>query len=307
MIRGLASFILRGPMQATLVAAVTALLSMLLAPLTWVLAYVSGATVALVTLHVGAKQGLQVTVGAIIAAAVIAFLALRAPLLSLGFTLTLWLPTWLAAVVLKRSQSLALSVQTAVALGFAGVLVVFALVGDPAALWRPLLDELRPAFEQHAAFSNAQELDQALALVSKLMTGFSAAYAVLGVVLSLFLGRSWQAMLSNPGGFRAEFNRLRFDNVSALIAIGVFALALFAQLAIALNLSIIAVVMYLFAGLAVVHGLVARNSASVGWLVALYVLLVIALPQLVMVLALIGLADTWVNFRERFSRAPKSR
>lgn len=293
-------------MQATLVAAVTALLSMLMPPLTWVLAYVSGATVALVTLHVGAKQGLQVTVGAVIAAAVIAFLALRAPMLSLGFTLTLWLPTWIAAIVLQRSQSLALAVQTVVALGLAGVLLVFALIGDPATLWRPLLDELRPAFEQHAAFSNGQQLDQALALVSQLMTGFSAAYAVLGVVLSLFLGRSWQAMLSNPGGFRDEFNRLRFDYLSGFITLAVLTLAGFAQLAVAMNLSIITVVMYLFAGLAVVHGMVARSGASAGWLAALYVLLIIALPQFVMVLALLGFADTWVNFRARFGRAPKS-
>lgn len=306
MIRGLASFILRGPMQATLVAVVSALLSMLLPPLTWVLAYVSGATVALVTLHVGARQGVQVTVGAVIAAAVIAFLALRAPLLSLGFTLTLWLPTWLAALVLSRTQSLVLALQTAVALGFAGVLLAFALTGDPAELWQPLLTELRPAFEQHATFSDAQQLDQALAVVAQLMTGFSAAYAVLGVVLSLFLGRSWQAMLRKPGGFRDEFNRLRFDYLSGFIALAVLALAGFAKLPVALNLSLILLVMYLFAGLAVVHGMVARSGASVGWLVALYLLLIVALPQLVLVLALLGLADTWVNFRARFGRAPKS-
>lgn len=305
MIRGLASFILRGPMQATLVAVVSALLSMLLPPISWVLAYVSGATVALVTLHVGLKQGLQVTVGAVIAAAVIAFLALRAPMLSLGFTLTLWLPTWLSALVLRRTQSLALAVQTAVALGVAGVLLTFALVGDPAQLWQPLLTELRPRFLQHEAFSDPQQLDQTLAVVAQVMTGSSAAYAVLGVILSLFLGRSWQAMLSNPGGFRDEFNRLRFDHVSGFVALGVLALAGFAQLTVAANLSILLLVMYLFAGLAVVHGLVARSGASVGWLISLYVLLVVALLQLVLVLALLGLIDTWVNFRARFSRAPK--
>ena len=293
-------------MQATLVAVVSALLSMLLPPATWVLAYVSGATVALVTLHVGAKQGLQVTVGAVIAAAVIAFLALRAPLLSLGFTLTLWLPTWLAALVLRRTQSLALAVQTAVGLGVAGVLIAFAWTGNPAELWQPLLTELRPAFEQHGAFADGERLDRTLAMVAQLMTGFSAAYAVLGVILSLFLGRSWQAMLSNPGGFRDEFNRLRFDQLTGYIALAVFALAGFAQLAVAANLTLVLLVMYLFAGLAVVHGIVARSGASMGWLIALYVLLVIALLQMVLVLALLGLADNWVKFRARFGRAPKS-
>lgn len=307
MIRGLASFILRGPMQATLVAVVSALLSMVAPPFTWVLAYVSGATVALVTLHVGPKQGLQVTAGAVIAAAVIAFLVLRAPMLSLGFTLTLWLPTWLAALVLRRTQSLALAIQTAVALGVGGVLLAFAMLGDPSQVWQPLLAELRPAFAQHEAFSDAERLDQTLAMVAMLMTGSSAAYAVLGVVLSVFLGRSWQAVQTNPGGFRDEFNRLRFDQVSGIVAVVVLGLAVFAQLAVAMNVGIVLLVMYLFAGLAVVHGLVARSGASVGWLVAVYVLLVIALLQLVLVLALLGLADTWVNFRARLGRTPSAK
>lgn len=306
MIRGLASFILRGPMQATLVAVVSALLSMLLPPMTWVLAYVSGATVALVTLHVGAKQGMQVTVGAVIAAGVIAFLALRAPLLSVGFTLTLWLPTWLAALVLRRTQSLALALQSAVGLGVAGVLVTFALTGNPAELWQPLLQELRPTFEQHAAFSDTEQLDRTLAVVAQLMTGFSAAYAVLGVILSVFLGRSWQALLSNPGGFRREFTDLRFDYVTGFIALAVLAMAGLGQVTLATNLLVVLVVLYLFAGLAVVHGVVARSGASVGWLVALYVLLVVALVQMVLVLALLGLADTWANFRTRFDRGSKS-
>ena len=293
-------------MQATLVAVVSALLSMLLPPMTWVLAYVSGATVALVTLHVGAKQGMQVTIGAVIAAAVIAFLALRAPLLSVGFTLTLWLPTWLAALVLRRTQSLALALQTAVGLGVAGVLVTFALTGNPAELWQPLLQELRPTFEQHAAFSDAEQLDRTLAVVAQLMTGFSAAYAVLGVILSLFLGRSWQALLSNPGGFRREFIGLRFDYVTGFIALAVLAVAGLGQVTLATNLLVLLVVLYLFAGLAVVHGVVARSGASVGWLVALYVLLVVALVQMVLVLALLGLADTWANFRTRFDRGSKS-
>lgn len=293
-------------MQATLAAVVSALLSMLLPPFTWVLAYVSGATVALVTLHVGPKQGMQVTIGAVIAAAVIAFVVVRQPLLSVGFTLTLWLPTWLAALVLRRTQSLALALQTAVALGVAGVLIAFAASGDPARLWLPLLNELRPTFEQHPAFSDGAQLDRALALVAQLMTGFSAAYAVLGVILSLLLGRSWQAMLRHPGGFRDEFNRLGFDRISGFVTLAVLALAGFGEYAIAINLALVLLVMYLFAGLGVVHGAVARSGASVGWLIAVYVLMVVALPQMILVLALLGLIDTWVNFRARFGRASNS-
>jgi len=61
----------------------------------------------------------------------------------------------------------------------------------------------------------------------------------------------------------------------------------------------IMLVPYLFAGLAVIHGLVAGAGRGRGWLIAVYVALAI-LPQSTLLLAGGGLLDTWIDFRRRF-------
>ena len=58
----------------------------------------------------------------------------------------------------------------------------------------------------------------------------------------------------------------------------------------------------LLQGLAVVHAVVARSGASVGWLVAVYVMLAlpVVMAQTALVLAVAGLVDNWMNFRTFF-------
>ena len=52
-------------------------------------------------------------------------------------------------------------------------------------------------------------------------------------------------------------------------------------------------------GLAIVHAIVKYRQKSKAWLVTMYVLLVLMLPQMVMMLATLGVLDQWFNFRKR--------
>ena len=61
------------------------------------------------------------------------------------------------------------------------------------------------------------------------------------------------------------------------------------------------VVLYSVVGLALVHALVAMTGKHVGWLVALYVLLFIAPPHVMVALASAGFADSWIDFRGRLA------
>jgi hypothetical protein len=108
-------------------------------------------------------------------------------------------------------------------------------------------------------------------------------------------------MLFHPGGFREEFHRLRIPRVAAQI-FGL--LLLLAWLAgeggqgAAMDLLVVALLTYMFAGLAVCHERVRTNKRSVAWLFGLYVVMV-ALPQVAITgLAALGLADTFVDFRK---------
>lgn len=293
-------------MQAMLVATASALLSMLALPLTWVLAYVSGGAIALVTLKVGPKQGLQVAAGAVIGTALMALLALRAPMLGITFALLVWLPVWLVSVVLQRTQSLSLALQAAIGIGVAAVLTAFLVGGDPAPAWMEMLSQVRPVLEELGAVPAGEEGTRLLQTAAAMMTGGLAFVGlVLTLAMSLFTGRAWQAGTERSGAFQAEFRRLSFGRVMGYGTVALLALALLTQQSLLDNVTLVAVLSYVFVGLAVVHGALAGSAAATAWLVGVYALLAF-LPQLMgLLLALVGLADTWVDVRSRLRRSPR--
>ena len=95
----LARFILKGPSQAALVAAATAMLGILFAPAVWV----SAAAIALVTLVTDQRKGAMVLAYATLGAGVFSMLVFSSPLIAVYFILMAWLPAWLAAMVLKQN------------------------------------------------------------------------------------------------------------------------------------------------------------------------------------------------------------
>jgi len=75
--------------------------------------------------------------------------------------------------------------------------------------------------------------------------------------------------------------------------------------ATAVDLLIVAAVMFMLQGLAVAHGLAGSARAHVGWLVMIYILLVVAMPETVVTLAVAGIVDNWFDFRVLFESRGK--
>ena len=296
----LAAYIMRGRMQAGLVAAVTAILSLVMPPVS----YLSGAAVGLFTLHKGPRQGLQVSLLAAVATAVLATFTVGSPMFGLAFILVLWLPIWALAASLRRTVNLSHSVWLAALFGAVLILGLHASVDDPALWWTGILQDYMSEALQG---QDGEQVEQLLALVpdvARLMTGVLAGTLCLTLLGSLFIARWWQAMLYNPGGFSREFHELRLGK-SLSIGAGVLALlssVIESDSAVAGDLIILALVMLMLQGLAVIDGLVARTKAHVGWLIGVYLLLVIAMLQTVLILALAGFADAWFDFRGFFNR-----
>lgn len=292
---GLASFIMRGRSQAALVAAVFAILSLLF-PLTGML---SSATLALATLRQGPVEGLLVGLFAGLASGLFAFAALGSPVPALGFALALWLPVWALAVMLRNSGSPALTVTTAGLMGLAILIGLKVGVADPAAYWAELLEPVRKGLIEGGILTDAE--GQALILeVARWMTGAFAATFYFQALLALFLGRWWQSLLYNPGGFGAEFRDLRLGK-----GLGVLGLALMAFILVkgenqwAADLLILITPLFLLQGLALIHWLVKAMQANRGWLIGLYALFLLALPHAQVLTAGLGLADIWVNVRAK--------
>ena len=300
MMSGVAGFAMSARWRAIAVAVTGAAAALLLPPLTSPLAYLSAATVALVTLRLGAREGFAVLAAAGLTLALLGLLAgdLAVPM-SVG-ALVLWLPVWVLALILRGSRSLALTLQAAAGFGAIAVLAAHLLSGgDPVGWWAPRIGAILGPLLAEQGMDAGEYVPE----LARWMTALSAAALVLGVLLSLLLARAWQAGLYNPGGFGEEFRGLRLGWRFALAALAVIALT---QLPVpglaplASDLVPALLVVYLLQGLALAHAIVRRRQAHRGWLIGLYLLLLFAAPQLVPLLALLGWLDAWIDVRARF-------
>lgn len=305
--RALAGLIVAGPLQAVGVIALCSVLSFLAPPLTSLLSYVGAAALALYSLHIGAKAGLVVLLGAAVATALLGQVVTHHGLTLAVSSLVLWLPVWIAAVALRATLSLAMAMLVLTGLAMLGVLFVFVLFGDPAPWWQTLLqgmvDSLVTAQPELGELSD--KLAEFVKQSAPLMTGAVAAGLGFAALTSLMLGRWWQSLLVKPGALRAEFYALRLNGALSLAGIAILALAtvkLGVVSALAAQWALIAMVVFFFVGLAVLHATLANLKAAKAWLIAAYVLMSL-LPQAMLMVVITGLLDPWMDLRRRTAKA----
>lgn len=285
---------MRGRGQAILVVAVNAVLSVLVPPLSWL----SGAALALVTLRKGATEGAVVIAGALVGAALLAYLTVGSAMPAGSFLLVLWLPTWAVACVLRGTVSLATALESAAGLGLLAVLALHLLLGDATGWWSELLLGQLRAVEAELEAQQVEIIRGLIEYAVPYMTGLLVAAGLINLLIGLLFGRAWQARLYNPGGFRREFHALRLHRVTATVTAAVLLLVLVqGGPGLVTDLGAVLAVVYALAGLAAVHALVRlRGGGRVAWLVAVYLLLAIRLPEMTVALAALGLLNAWMDF-----------
>lgn len=312
--RAFANFVLRGRVQALVVVAVAAALSLML-PL---LGHVSGGTLALVTLRKGAREGVAVAALAAAALGVIGyFSALDARLINMFLVATLlavWAPVLVTGQVLRVTRSMSSALAVAGGLGAVALFSVYLAVGDVSAWWQTVLEAfLVPMLQDANSPLLSGEVDRIIENMSRVMTGIMSATMVFATMINLFIGRWLQALLFNPGGFREEFLSLRLGRPMAMIALAVLLMSTFGTgivRSIAVDLLFLVGTVYSLQGLSLAHAVVAMTNAHVGWLVGLYALMLFLLPQAMLVLSAAGFADSWLDFRARLKNGnglPKKR
>lgn len=295
--RALAQFVMRGYPQAALVAAASALLSLLL-PL---FGLVSGAVIALFTLRRGVREGALMGALATLGVGILGALSLGSPWPALGTLAILWFPVWGLAALLRVSRSLSLTVAAAGIIGVLLVLMIRVLVSDPAEAWMGLMAPFREALSRDGVVE-PQAAEALFASVARWMTGAFGAALVLQWLLGLFLGRWWQALLYNPGGFGAEFRDLRLHRAIGIVGLAALVVVgLVRGPGLVADLLIVLMSLYLLQGLAVAHHLHRARGLSPAWLFALYLLLMVFMPHAALVIACLGLVDIWVDLRVRLA------
>lgn len=276
-----------------IVAATLALVSLIMPPVS----IVSSASVALVTLRRGALEGLIVLACSTAVAGLLGFFLLGNFQFVLLYGMVLWLPVWLISIILREGRYLSLAVEIAVSLGALGVIGFYLYDTNLALMWKNILTQMVPP--------NAPVVDikHTLDLLSHYMTGIIAAASVFGLLFGLFLGRWWQALLYNPGGFKQEFLSLNTRPRLAIGSIVVVGIALFSSGVISevsWNITILLLVLYLFIGIAVLHTLFA--SMKMGrYMVPMFYVTLFLIPHAMLPVAIVGLSDAWMNLRNKIS------
>jgi hypothetical protein len=299
----IANFILRGRLQALLViiggAAFTALLP--------ILNHVSGGALALATLRNGLRDGIVLTLLATLVVGAVALLAAESTwtrVFLLMMVLLVWLPVLVTAKVLRDSRSMGAALAAAFVIAAAVVIGFHAAVGDVEAWWRNLMQQtLLPLLEQAHTGLPAADLTKLVDTLAKVMTGILGAAVLYTVMTNLCIGRWLQAIVFNPGGFRAEFYALHLGRRMAVVAVVLLALGNLpggTVSRVSLDLLFLVGAVYSLQGLSLMHAVVAVTNAHIAWLVGVYVLMLFALPQVVLVLSAAGFVDSLMNFRRRF-------
>jgi len=301
--RAIAAFIMRGRLQAIIVAAGLALLGGLFPP-GWLL---SGGVVGLVTLVQGPREGmLNAFAATSIVVLLSGLLALQPAMQAAGIFVMLWLPiVWLLALVLYQSRSLALTLLITAVLGGAIVMAVYALVDAPAQWWYShVIEQLLPMMKQAGMEIPDQAAFEAdMRDASRIMTGTLAAIISFGLAVSLLIARWWQSEVTRPGAFGDEYRNLRLGATAAVITALLVVPAWitnggFAE--ITSNLLIVALVLFMFQGLALGHAVVKQFGNNPAWLVVMYVVIVFSMPYGLLFAAVLGVLDNWFDFRARF-------
>ena len=205
---------------------------------------------------------------------------------------------------MRFSRSLAFAAQLAGIGAVVLILLIRWLMSDPAANWLSLMEPLRQALVQDGGV-DAATAQAVFAGLARWMTGAFAAGLLLQLLLGLFIGRWWQALLYNPGGFGADFRSFRLHPVFGAIGFGLVVLIGFMPgPGLVPDLLIVLSPLWLLQGLAVIHQLLGARHARRGWLVGLYVLLVVFMPQTLVLVACLGLVDIWADLRARLGPRP---
>ncbi|EKT4462260.1 MULTISPECIES: hypothetical protein [Pseudomonas] len=277
--RALASFIMRGRVQATLVVVISAVLPLLF--------WLSAAACSFVLLRRGFKDATRVIAGGLLAG--LAVWVMGDPITFLVIAGALSLAALLRA---EHPWSRVLVVSAVFAVAFSLVLdLALAQTFDVLA---KAFAEAMPKIEGQPVLSGE--------LIRPVLVASTAVTVQLFSVLALVLARYWQAALYNPGGFGREFRALKLpkQTMAVLVAVMVVAPFIGPQFIILASASSLVLVL---AGIALMHGLVAQGRLAGFWLVGMYVTLPLIMQLIYPLLVVLAIVDSLIDFRGR--KSPK--
>jgi len=136
---------------------------------------------------------------------------------------------------------------------------------------------------------------------SLMIAGFASSFYGIAIG-SVCMARSWQAKIFNPGGWQEEFYKIR---IQPRLLLSALLLTLITQ-AIGLNAALVVftvIILVIFSGIALVHGLIAKKKMTIQWLIGFYISVFVLFPTVLMMVAVMAVIDSFIDFRNRVSES----
>lgn len=277
----LANFILRGRVQALAVAFIGSFFPL-----------ISSATIALVSLCKGAKEGLLLFLWISLILVLIQQASTDNPLLAAVSIASLGIMV-IAAKVHRHLASWQWTLLATIAISVACAFSFGLLMGSEVTAFLTTVEAMFAAIN-----SKQQDAQISLDLTESMLLGIVATLLAIGSIMSLMLARWWQAGIYNPGGFQKEFHSFKIETKVAVILVAVLLAGQFMSKSLQIW-SDLAVLPLLIAGIALVHFAVKLLDQGRQWLAFLYVGIILAGKPVTVILLVLGLTDSLIDLRSR--------
>ena len=279
--KALAEFILRGRLQALIVALIGSFFPL-----------ISSAAIALVSICKGAKEGTLLFLWVSLALVLIQQAGSENPLLTAVSIASLGIMVIAATVhkVLASWQwTLLAIVAVSVAVSLAFGIFMGSSVTNLLATAQEMLSNVK---------SQEQDAQMSIGLTDSMLLGLVATILAVGSMMSLMLARWWQAGIYNPGGFQKEFHSYTIDAKIAVLLVVILIVGQFLPQSSKLWAEL-AVLPLLVAGIALVHFTVKLFGQGKQWLAFVYVGMIMVGKPVTLILVLLGLTDSLIDLRSR--------
>ncbi|VUD40596.1 hypothetical protein TDB9533_00304 [Thalassocella blandensis] len=278
--RSLAEYIMRGRFQAYSIALLGGLVPM----------FGQGA-IGLVSLRRGWQEGIFVVLWACLPVLIQFWLNQIGELVTYT-TMSIMVVTFLSSLTLRLTMNWPYTLVSLLVFAVLGSLLIYGSIDG-------LVGTLQESIDN--AFQNTELAGQPVEqLTGAKLTGMLAFAVSFVSLMGLLLARWLQAILYNPGGFRTEFHTLRLSPpVTAICAIGL-AVSYYVGIDYAYWGLLFSLPLFI-AGLGVIHNLVDQYKLGYTPLVVMYISFIIIAITVVLVV-IIGLTDSWMNYRKIFAK-----
>ena len=288
--KALAEFILRGRLQALIVALIGSFFPL-----------ISTSAVALVSLCKGAKEGTLLFLWVSLALVLLQQFGSENPLLTAVSIVSLGIMVLAAEVhrVMASWQWTLLAIVVVAVISAQGFAILMgSSVTSLVATAQDLLNAVK---------SQGQDTQASIVLSESMLLGLVATILAIGSIMSLMLARWWQAGVQNPGGFQKEFHGFSIDAKIAVILIVILVVGQFFSQSAQIWVDIAALPL-IIAGIALVHFAVKLFGQGRQWLAFLYVGMIMVGKPVTLLLVVLGLTDSLIDLRSRLEgyKKPKT-